>query len=340
MLFNKIDRGYIYSIDIKSEYIKLNLIEPERSDYDSPWKEILKLFFEKFMAFYFPIAHAEIDWWRGHEFLDKELQKVVRDAESGRRHVDKLIKAFRKDGKDIWILIHVEVQGQVEQEFDKRMYRYHYRLYDRYDRQVVSLAILTDDDENWRPGEFQYELWGCKSSLIFPAVKLFDYKQQWSKLEHNPNPFAIITMAHLKAMATQCQPEDRFKAKFGLIKVLYKRGYSRQQILELLRFIDWIMKLPDELEGKLIEAIDNFEEERKMRYKSYIERKAEKKGLQQGWQKGLLEGIAVGLKLKFGAEGEKEMVKIREIQDPKILQAINWGIITANTLDELRNLYK
>jgi len=288
------------------------------------------------MAFYFPTAYAGIDWTRKYEFLDKELQKVVRDAESGRKHVDKLIKVCRKDGEDIWILVHVEVQGQIDPEFNKRMYRYHYRLYDRYDRQVVSLAILTDDNENWRPGEFQYELWGCKSSLVFPTVKLLDYWQHWNKLEQNSNPFAIITMAHLKAIATHGQPEDRFKAKFALIKMLYQRGYSRQQILELLRFVDWIMKLPDELEHKLIESIDSIEEERKMRYKSYIERKAEKQGMQQG----LLEGIAVALKLKFGTDGEKEMPKISKIQDPKILQAINWGIITANTLDELRNLYR
>jgi len=308
----------------------------ERSDYDSPWKEMLELFFEQFMAFYFPTAHAGIDWTRKYEFLDKELQKIVRDAESGRRHVDKLIKVFRENGEDIWVLVHVEVQGQVDQEFDKRMFRYHYRLYDRYDRQVVSLAILTDDDENWRPGKFQYELWGCRSSLVFPAAKLLDYQQQWIQLEQDANPFAIITMAHLKALATQRQPEDRFSAKFALIKMLYKRGYSRQQILELLRFIDWIMKLPDDLEEKFNDAVNKFEEEQKMKYKTYGERKAEKKGLQQG----LLEGIAMGLKLKFGVDGEKEMIKIRNIQDPKILQAINWEIIAANTLDELRNIYK
>lgn len=33
-------------------------------DYDSPWKDILDLFFVDFMEFYFAAAHAEIDWTR------------------------------------------------------------------------------------------------------------------------------------------------------------------------------------------------------------------------------------------------------------------------------------
>jgi hypothetical protein len=47
------------------------------TDYDSPWKEALDRYFELFMAFFFPAAHADIDWKRGYEMLDKELQKIV-----------------------------------------------------------------------------------------------------------------------------------------------------------------------------------------------------------------------------------------------------------------------
>jgi hypothetical protein len=39
------------------------------------------------MAFFFPDAYAEIQWERGHEFLDKELIQVVRAAELGARRV-------------------------------------------------------------------------------------------------------------------------------------------------------------------------------------------------------------------------------------------------------------
>ena len=62
----------------------------DHADYDSPWKEMLELYFQEFMAFFFPEIATEIEWEAGYEFLDKELQQVVRDADLGRRIADKL----------------------------------------------------------------------------------------------------------------------------------------------------------------------------------------------------------------------------------------------------------
>ena len=50
-----------------------------RDEYDSPWKDILESYFEDFMAFFFPEIHAEIDWARGHVFLDQELSQITRE---------------------------------------------------------------------------------------------------------------------------------------------------------------------------------------------------------------------------------------------------------------------
>ena len=55
-------------------------------DFDSPWKEALEHALPNFLALFFPEAHAGIDWNRGYRFRDKELRKVVRDAELGRRY--------------------------------------------------------------------------------------------------------------------------------------------------------------------------------------------------------------------------------------------------------------
>jgi hypothetical protein len=64
----------------------------EKADYDSPWKEILEQFFEPCLRFFFPRLHAQIDWRHEIVFLDKELQQISYDAETGRHTVDKLVK--------------------------------------------------------------------------------------------------------------------------------------------------------------------------------------------------------------------------------------------------------
>lgn len=179
----------------------------KRADYDSPWKEVLERYFEPFMAFFFPQAHSEIDWSRGHEFLDKELQQVVREAEVGRQIVDKLVKVWLKNGAETWLLIHVEVQSQAEAGFGWRMFTYNYRLYDRYSVEVISIAVLADEDLTWRPQEFGYGRWGGETHLRFLTVKLLDYVDQWSQLEQNRNPFAVVVMAHIRAQMTRRKPK-------------------------------------------------------------------------------------------------------------------------------------
>ena len=144
------------------------------ADYDSPWKEALDRYFEQFLALFFPHIHADIDWTRGYEMLDKELQPIVRRAEHGRRYVDKLVKVWLKDGQERWILIHIEVQAAREGEFPVRMYVYNHRLFDRYGREVISLAILADDDPYWRPSRYEYGRWGFRASIEFPVAKLLD----------------------------------------------------------------------------------------------------------------------------------------------------------------------
>ena len=68
------------------------------TDFDSPWKEALDFYFQAFLALLFPAVYREIDWSRPYESLDKEFQQVVREAEMGRRYVDKLVKVWTLDG--------------------------------------------------------------------------------------------------------------------------------------------------------------------------------------------------------------------------------------------------
>lgn len=166
----------------------------QQADYDSPWKEILEHYLPEFPAFFFPNIYAEVDWHLGYEFLEQELQQVVRDAETGARRVDKLVKVWRVGGNEFWVLIHLEVQGQKDTDFSERIYIYNYRIFDRFRQKMVSLAVLTDGNRKWRPYRYGYKLWGTEVLLKFASVKLLDYQDRWADLVLDPNPFAIVVM--------------------------------------------------------------------------------------------------------------------------------------------------
>jgi len=55
---------------------------PTIVDYDGAWKEALDEYLEPFLALCFAVVHAGIDWKQGTIPLDKELQEVVRDAQT------------------------------------------------------------------------------------------------------------------------------------------------------------------------------------------------------------------------------------------------------------------
>jgi hypothetical protein len=226
--------------------------QPPMDEYDSPWKEALREYFQEFMTFFFPEIAREIDWSREVEFLDKELHRVVRQAVSQERSVDKLVKVWRTVAQDpdsqeqhkkreqVWVLIHVDVQSQYKSNFKQRMYIYNYRLFDNYLQPIATLVILGDEEGWWRPKEYSHELWGCEIKMTFPSVKLLDYQtpQKWEQLKQSDNPFALIVMAHLYTKDTKHKPQERFEFKWRLTRSMYERGYSKQKILSLFRFID------------------------------------------------------------------------------------------------------
>ncbi len=164
----------IWKLSRQCQYIKSlrDFVEYTGQPYDSPWKEALERFFPQCLEFFFPTIHEQIDWTQGWEFLDKEFQQIMRDAEVGRRLVDKLVKVWRLDGQETWVLIHLEIQGQVESEFSERMFTYFYSIRDRYRQSVVSLGILTDETLSWRPSEYILEIWGYLPA-VHAGIQLF-----------------------------------------------------------------------------------------------------------------------------------------------------------------------
>ncbi|NWJ95903.1 MAG: DUF4351 domain-containing protein [Chloroflexi bacterium] len=318
------------------------------TEQDSSWKEILDQYFPEFMAFFFPKIHQDIDWSRTPEFLDKELEQLFNEGEAGRRLVDKLVKVYRLGATvPTWLLIHLEIQGYADPTFAQRMFIYNYRLFDRYFQpkgidpgsagrldKVVSLAVLTDGNKRYHPKRFLIKEWGFELSFKFPSVKLLKYNENWAALEANPNPFAIVTMAVLRMHQDKRKPpEERLNTKLGLTRRLYERRYSRQEIIDLYRFIDNIIRLPEELDQEFRREVTRYEEEERMPYVSSIERLGREDGLKEGLEKGRQEGKQEGtvtlilrqLKRRFGEQApevERELSVLSLAQLEELGEAI------------------
>ena len=121
------------------------------------------------------------------------------------------------------------------------MFVYNYRIYDHHRCPVASMAVLSDDTPSWKPQEFRYDVLDCHMGIRFPIAKLLDYADQAESLENDPNPFALITLAHLQTRATRTDPQARYAVKWKLVQLLYRklvqllyrRGWDKQRIVDL-----------------------------------------------------------------------------------------------------------
>ncbi len=219
--------------------------------FETPWKGVIKHYLIDFLAFFFPLAHAEIDWSHGYRWLDAELEQVLLDAELGRQHTDMLVEVQRRDGASTLLYIHVELPNQSAAGLAERMFACHYRLHDRFRQPIASLAVLGDEQPGQHPTSYGYGLWECTLGFRFPVAKLLDYASQQAALERNTNPFATVVLAHLAAQETRQNEQQRASAKFALTRRLYEQGYARQASPNLFACIDWLLRLPDELEAQV-----------------------------------------------------------------------------------------
>lgn len=306
------------------------------SNFDAAWKEALHGFLQEAVAFFLPDAYEEIDWERRPEFLEQELRKAIRAGRRrrGERVVDVLAKVYRKGGEPMWLLLHVEVQAQPTADFPKRMFECNTMLFVNHECPVVSVGILADTQEDWRPKSFSYSMWGCTVGVQFPIIKLLDYRQRWDWLEAHPSPFAVVVMAHLKTQETQSDPAERKAWKFRLVRMLYERGLNHAQIQKLLRFLELVMVLPEELEREFGRDVERYEEERQMPVMMPIERIFKRDATIETTRENTMDV----LRIRFGRVPARITRGLADITTRKNLQRLFEQAVTISSLDEFERL--
>ena len=208
--------------------------------------------------------------------------------------------------------------------------------FDRYRQKVFSFAVLGDENTNWRPTGYSYSRWGFQTSLQFPVVKLLDYPA--AILEESTNPFATIIAAHLETQATRSDLPRRFQLKLRLVRRLYERGYSKNQILELFRFIEWIMALPEAVQQEFKTEIRRIEEESRMPYITSFERDGIQYGIQQGLLQKSHEVLIDVLETRFSTVPDTLKNSIFAINDLALLKQLHKRASTIDSVQEFEQL--
>ncbi len=310
--------------------------------FDEPWKAILEHYFPAFLSFFFPSIAAAIDWSRPHDNLTPDLLRISPTSAIGNRSVDWLVRVWLRSGEEYWLLIHIEIQSQTDRDFPYRVAIYQFRLRLQYNRSVVTLAVLGDDDPIWRPTRYVDEQLGMRVELQFPMVKLLDYRDRDDELRASPNPMALLVRAHLATLDTRHDALRRKAVKLGLFRDLLRMGSTSDEVRQLMSLLDWFMNLPEDLYTAFWNDVETTIGAEAMNYLTSFERHGMQKGIQQGLQQGLQQGRSeeradLSLRLltrKFGTLPDDVTAQIRALESEQLL-ALAESLLDFTTPDDL-----
>jgi hypothetical protein len=107
--------------------------------------------------------------------------------------------------------------------------------------------------------------------------------------------------------------------------------------LDLFRFIDRVLALPEGLEDQLWMEIEQWDEENRMHYLASFERKAEERGMEKGMEKGQVKFFSFLLQQRFGELPGWVEARVQQAA-PEDLET--WGIrvLSAGSLEEVFGL--
>ncbi|MFE8696512.1 hypothetical protein ACFYKT_09205 [Cytobacillus sp. FJAT-53684] len=299
-------------------------------DYDGLWKKLIFELFEEFVLFFASDLYEVVDFTKEPEFLQQELFQEIIDEKKGKLVADQIVKVFLKSGEEKWLLIHVEVQGNHDMDFAKRMFRYYYRIFDKYDHDIVAIALLTDDSKHSHPNMYKHSSFGTTLTYEFNQYQFATQNEE--ELIRSSNPFAIAVLAANYANVTKNDNEKRLRFKRRLIKLILQRiDFSPEEhriyVSALIYFIDYLLQIPNELTQKLRNEINLTKEEIEMMYLDRknlpptfgeLMRQERNEGREKGRQEGKSEGIrearkSMALKLIQEEFTDYQIAKLTEL---------------------------
>ena len=265
---------------------------------DTLWKGIIEDLFDDFLYYFFPNwAKTTVDFSKPFEFLDKELDEIYpKSKDNQKRYADKLVKVFTKQGTTQWLLIHIEVQGYEDASFTERMFIYFTRIRERYQQNLLALAILTDDSKHFHPKEYTYQYQDTKLNYQFATFKLLEKSEKALNIPNNP--FSIVMLTARRALIkSNLSDAKQLVWKKDLVLALQKANYSDDKIRKILNFIRYYVRFKKAENLKTLdkEIQTTFKQRRNMGIEEAILQEVREQGVQEGLREKTIKGIQKAL---------------------------------------------
>ena len=299
-------------------------IDLDPYDYDGLWKDFTREFWQDILEDFMPDLYRAADLTRPAEQLDKELHDVIAILESGeaktpKRYVDNLLKIYLKDGREDWVLLHIEIQGRGGESISVRMFRYHCLLFIHHKRHPAAMAILTAKrpKKEGEPGKYSAELFGTKIEYKYNVVKVYEMSDE-ELLTRNSLPSLFIYALKKGTQYRRSNPE-KFAYMKELMRLVAKKGLDIRRRRVFMIFVERAIHLSTEeyREKAWMETQTVFHEGgNPMRYKGIIERMYEAfNAFDDGYDKGVAQGHreTASALLNFGTLTDEQIASATQL---------------------------
>lgn len=286
-------------------------------DRDGQWKEVSCEFFDDLLAAALPELLEAMDTDKRPEFQEQELRAVATTTGGKERNIDLLAKVALKSGKNVHVLLHIEIQDSDDDDFPERMFRYRSLLMARYLKSyedkgravlvndkaedIVSLAILTARRPKREKEYYEHSSFRNTLRFEYPALKVWECDP--AEMANSENPFHWVLLAGRRVLESVRNDAKKVRYLRELNDILKEKRWSRRKKERLFIFMEALLR-PKEEEAlkeyrKYLEEVKTKEGE-KMAYVSVPE--------EMGIEKGIEKGIVIG------AEGTKRENALRMLR--------------------------
>lgn len=255
-------------------------MKPRKSDI--LWKAILEEVFDDALRFIFPDAELVYDLKRGFDFLDKELGELYPepDKEPATRIADKMVRVYSRKGRENWILMHIEIQGDTSDKkgFSERMFRYFYRILDKHRRPVSAVAIFIGPNGKCMPDTYFYRYRETKLTYKYHTLAIQEHREE--ELLRSDNPFAFVLLTAKTSLLEKKIPEwDLLEKKVMLANDLLMRPFPKHKIRAIFNFLQsYVLFEEPEMNRKFVERTESPEKTTTMNMTDFVRMEAREEG--------------------------------------------------------------